>query len=58
VAPAEVTPSLALTGALYTLVAVGVVGALLGGRRRHDRGSMAVLLGLYLLAYAVLLSAD
>jgi cation:H+ antiporter len=58
VAPAEVTPSLALTGALYTLVAVGIVGALLAGRRRHDRWSMAVLLGLYLLAYVVLLSAD
>lgn len=58
VAPAEVTASLALTGALYTLVAVGIVGGLLGGRRRHDRRSMVVLLGLYLLAYAVLLSAD
>jgi cation:H+ antiporter len=58
VAPAEVTAGLALTGALYTLVAVGIVGGLLGGRRRHDRRSMVVLLGLYLLAYAVLLSAD
>jgi cation:H+ antiporter len=58
VAPASVTTSLALTGALYTLAAVGIVGALLGGRRRHDRLSAAVLFGLYLLAYAVLLSAD
>jgi cation:H+ antiporter len=58
VAPAEVTPRLAVTGALYTLVAVGIVGALLAGRRRHDRRSMVVLLALYLLAYAVLLSAD
>jgi cation:H+ antiporter len=58
VAPAEVTPRLAVTGALYTLVAVGIVGALLGARRRHDRRSMVVLLALYLLAYAVLLSAE
>jgi cation:H+ antiporter len=58
VAPASVTARLALTGALYTLVAVGVVGALLAGRRRHDRPSAVVLLGLYLLAYVVLLSAE
>jgi cation:H+ antiporter len=58
VAPASVTARLALTGALYTLVAVGVVGALLAGRRRHDRSSAVVLLGLYLLAYVVLLSAE
>ena len=58
VAPASVTAGLALTGAVYTLAAVGIVGALLGGRRRHDRLSAAVLFGLYLLAYAVLLSAD
>ncbi len=58
VAPAAVTAGLALTGAIYTFVAVGAVGGLLGGRRRHDRRSMAVLLSLYLLAYAVLLSAD
>jgi cation:H+ antiporter len=58
VAPAAVTTRLALTGVLYTLLAVAVVGALLGGRRRHDRFSMVILLGLYGLAYAVLLSAD
>jgi len=58
VAPAAVTAGLAVTAAVYTLVAVGAVGGLLGGRRRHDRRSMAVLLSLYLLAYAVLLSAD
>jgi cation:H+ antiporter len=58
VAPSSVTARLALTGALYTLVAVGVVGALLAGRRRHDRSSAVVLLGLYLLAYVVLLSAE
>ncbi len=58
VAPAAVTAGLAVTAAVYTLVAVGAVGGLLGGRRRHDRRSMAVLLGLYALAYVVLLSAD
>jgi cation:H+ antiporter len=58
VAPAAVTTRLAVTGALYTLVAVGLVGTVLARRRRHDRWSMAVLFGLYLLAYAVLLSAD
>jgi cation:H+ antiporter len=58
VAPAEVTPRLALTGALYTFVAVGVVGGLLGKRRLHDRRSMVVLFLLYLIAYAVLLSAN
>lgn len=58
VAPASVTPRLALTGTLYTLLAVGVAGGFLAGRRRHDRVSTALLFGLYLLAYAVLLSAD
>ena len=58
VAPAEVTPRLALIGAFYTLAAVGIVGGLLARRRRHDYRSMAVLFGLYGLAYVVLLSAD
>jgi cation:H+ antiporter len=58
VAPAEVTPRLALAGTFYTLTAVGIVGGLLGRRRRHDHRSMAVLFGLYGLAYVVLLSAD
>ena len=58
VAPAEVTPRLALTGAVYTLAAVGLVGGVLAGRRRHDRRSMALLFALYGLAYLVLLSAD
>lgn len=58
VAPAEVTARLALTGTLYTFVAVGVAGSFLAGRRRHDRVSTALLFVLYLLAYAVLLSAD
>ncbi len=58
VAPAEVTPRLALAGAGYTFLAVAVVGALLAGRRRHDRFSGIVLLGLYALAYLVVLSVD
>lgn len=56
--PADVTPRLAITGALYSLAAVGVVGALLGGRRLHDRRSGLVLLALYGLAYAVLIRAS
>jgi cation:H+ antiporter len=58
VAPASVTASLAVTASLYTLVAVAVVGALLVGRRRHDRVSAPILFGLYFLSYAVLISAD
>ena len=56
--PAEVTPRLAIAGSVYSLVAVAAVGTLLGLRRRHDRGSAAVLLGLYALSYAVLLRVD
>jgi cation:H+ antiporter len=58
VAPADVTPRLALAGAFYTLAAVGVVGGFLARRRRHDNRSMALLFGLYVLAYLVLFSAD
>jgi hypothetical protein len=58
VAPAEVTARLALVAALYTLLAVGVVGGALAGRRRHDRRSAALLGVLYALAYVVLISAD
>lgn len=58
VAPAEVTPRLALTGTVYTFIAVGVVGVVLALRRRHDHRSAAVLGALYVLAYVVLLSAD
>lgn len=58
VAPASVTPSLAVTASLYTLVAVGLVGAVLVARRRHDRVSAMLLFGLYALSYAVLISAD
>lgn len=55
VAPAEVTPRLAIAGSVYALVAVGIVGALLGARRRHDRLSGIALMGLYALAYVVLI---
>lgn len=57
VAPAPVSARLAVTAALYTLFAVGLAGGVLAGRGRHDRWSMALLGGLYLLAYVVLLSA-
>jgi cation:H+ antiporter len=55
VAPADVTTRLAVVGTLYTLVAVATVGVVLVSRRRHDRPSAAVLMGLYVLSYAVLL---
>jgi cation:H+ antiporter len=58
VAPAPVTASLAVTACVYTLVAVGVVGAILVARRRHDRASAVVLMGLYALSYVILISAD
>ena len=55
VAPADVTTRLAVVGSLYTLAAVAAVGAILALRRRHDRVSAAVLMGLYALSYVVLL---
>ncbi len=56
VAPADVTTRLAVVGSVYTLGAIAAVGALLTVRRRHDRASAVVLIGLYALSYAVLLS--
>jgi cation:H+ antiporter len=53
--PAEVTPRLAIAGSVYTLVAIAIVGTLLGIRRQHDRASSLVLLALYALSYVVLL---
>jgi cation:H+ antiporter len=53
--PAEVTPRLAVAGALYSLLAVAVVGSVLGGRRRHDRASGVLLFALYAVSYLVLL---
>jgi cation:H+ antiporter len=58
VAPAAVSARLAVTASLYTLVAVVIVGLLLAIRRRHDRASAVVLMGLYAFSYAVLIAAD
>jgi len=58
VAPAPVTPRLAVVGSLYSLVAVAVVGALLAARRRHDKRSAIVLMGLYAFAYVVVIAAQ
>jgi cation:H+ antiporter len=57
VAPAEVTPGLAVPATVYSLIAVALVGGLLAGRRRHDRLSAVVLMGLYALSYAVVIKA-
>jgi cation:H+ antiporter len=54
--PADVSTRLAVVGSVYTLLAVGTVGIVLCARRRHDRISAAVLILLYVLSYAVLLS--
>lgn len=53
--PADVTARLAVAGSIYTLVAVATVGIVLSTRRRHDRVSGLVLLGLYGLSYIVLI---
>lgn len=58
VAPAGVTARLAVTASIYTLLAICVVGLVLGLRRRLDRRSALVLGGLYLLSYFVVLAAD
>jgi cation:H+ antiporter len=58
VAPAAVTPGLAVTASLYTLAAVAIVGVVLVARRRHDRVSGGILMGLYALSYIVLIVAD
>jgi cation:H+ antiporter len=55
VAPADVTARLAVVAALYTALAIATVGALLVARRRHDRVSSSVLIGLYVASYLVLL---
>lgn len=56
VAPADVTPRLAIVGSLYSLGAIAAVGAILAARQRHDRVSGAVFVGLYLFAYVVLIT--
>jgi cation:H+ antiporter len=55
VAPADVTARLAVVAALYTALAIATVGVLLVARRRHDRVSSSVLIGLYVASYLVLL---
>jgi cation:H+ antiporter len=57
VEPAPVTPRLAIVGSVYTLAAVGAVGAILAVQRRLHRWTGVVLLGLYGLSYAVILRA-
>jgi cation:H+ antiporter len=58
VKPAPVTARLAVVATLYTAVAIAIVGALLAVRRRHDRVSAPVLIGLYALSYVVVISAE
>jgi cation:H+ antiporter len=57
VAPAGVTPGLAVPATVYSLVAVALVGTLLAARRRHDRRSALVLFALYALSYVVVIKA-
>lgn len=57
-APAGVSATLGVVGALYTLAAVAVVGLLLSLRRRHDRVSGVTLIVLYLASYVVIILAD
>jgi cation:H+ antiporter len=58
VEPAPVTARLAVIATLYTTAAIAVVAGLLLVRRKHDRRSAPVLLGLYALSYAVLIGTD
>jgi cation:H+ antiporter len=58
VQPAPVTTRLAVTASVYTAIAVAVVALVLMARRRHDRVSASVLMGLYALSYVVLIAAD
>jgi cation:H+ antiporter len=58
VEPAAVTTRLAVTACLYTAAAVAVAAVVLIARRRHDRVSASILMGLYALSYVVLISAD
>jgi cation:H+ antiporter len=58
VAPGDVTTSLALTGTVYSAIAIAVAGSLLAARKVHDRVSAPVLLALYAFAYVVLIAAE
>lgn len=55
---AAVTAHLAVVASVYTMSAIALVGLVLVLRRRHDRLSAGVLLGLYALSYAVLITAE
>ncbi|MBD0291084.1 MAG: hypothetical protein ICV74_07500, partial [Thermoleophilia bacterium] len=57
VSPAAVTPRLAVVGSLYAMCAVALVGGVLAVRRRHDRATGFLFIGLYLAAYAVIIGA-
>ncbi len=54
-APTPVDGSLALRGALTTMGALALVGLVLGLRRKHDRVSGSLLIGVYAGVYLVLL---
>jgi cation:H+ antiporter len=58
VQPAAVTARLGVIAAIYTATAVAIAGLLLCLRRRHDRRSGAVLIGLYALSYVVLIGLE
>jgi cation:H+ antiporter len=58
VQPAPVTARIAVVATTYTAVAVTIVGALLVARRRLDRRSMPVLIGLYVLSYLVVIGLE
>ena len=58
VEPAPVTTRLAVIACLYTAAAVAVVALVLIARRRHDRVSAPILVGLYALSYLVLIALD
>lgn len=58
VEPAAVTARLGVIAAVYSAAAVAVAGLLLCVRRRHDRVSAAVLVGLYALSYVVLIASE
>ena len=58
VQPASVTARLAVVATIYTTVAISLVAVLLLVRRRHDRVSAPLLMGLYALSYVVLIAVD
>jgi cation:H+ antiporter len=58
VQPASVTARLAVVATIYTAIAITLVALLLLVRRRHDRVSAPVLIGLYALSYVVLVAVD